>query len=229
MSKIKGLQWNKLDQQANRIKLVSDVEALMKGNGFSIEDNYGFQEGNWNLTDILTADDKFKVPALQQLYGEDVKGKRTHSLSTNMKFRLKVHSRQICWQDKSGNELRDLDWTEKPKEGDVIRWKNIPRPSERATARNTREIKNWNIREEDSYKYEYFRVDKDGCIEAGIDFAHLMLKKHGSRLVYPQFLGRGKGRHLANWIFEEVPSDFAEKVEPPKKVGRPKKEVKTDE
>ncbi len=231
MSKIIGLNWNLIDNYASKSRVRSSIEALMLNDKREIQDNYGFEDGNWNLTDIITTRFRYKLPALQMICGEDEKGNHIPSMAINVRFRLKVHCRQVVYCDKDNNVLKaaNISPDAKPLEGDVIRWKNIPRPSDTGTGRNTKELRRWQTRGEDSYKYKFFTIDSDGCIIADITFAHPMLQKFGKRLVYPEFKGKGDSRSVGNnWVFEEVSKDYT--VNPPmvKKVGRPKKEIQDE-
>ena len=227
MSNIKGLNWGSIVNVSNMSGVRREVQKLMKGDKRNIKSNYGLEEGRWNLTDILTARFRYSLPALRQLYGEGDDGKVVPTMAIDCKFRLRVHSRQIVFCDKDDVKLKPMDIAPDalPQSGDIIRWKNIPRPTEERK-RNTRELKRWAMRGEDAYIYEEFEIDEDLCITAPVTFAHMMLRKFGKRMVFPEFKGRGKDRSVgSNWIFEEVPVDYKlQTIEPVAKANRSKKD-----
>ena len=228
--KIKFLDWNAIHTIGNPSKVKGQLQSMMKDGGRDYSANYGFEEGNWNLTDIMITG--LSTPGIAQiaygiLLGMDENGRTIHALAPDVKFRLRVHSRQACYCDKNENELNknEINPKEQPHPGDMIRMEVALRPAEDRKDLATREMRKWATRGEDLYLYDWYEIDDDLCITVPMTFAHKMLKLKGKRLVFPEFARQRKSRTVGvNWLYEEVSTDYKlEQNESAKKTEKPKK------
>lgn len=196
-------------------------------------ENYGFKEGQWTLTDIITmhrAD--FKVFAKQIIEGVE-RETGTSDMRLQLKdisgqpllFKIRVLTRQACDRDRKNNPLglfdkdtyiRSKETYSKPEDipqpGDVIKW-----PGEYIMYNSDGTIINQFQKMEMrargvpiQYWYEYV-ADNDLTISVPYMPAIEMLQLRGKRLVNPEFARVDKNqkrRTITNWFFEEVPRDY---------------------
>jgi len=171
--------------------------------------NYGFEEGQWNLTDLIQETDTRKYIAYHVLEGIDQDRKKDTSygvktdMGTDILFKFRVHTRQACCRDKDGHkvwlrqEAKDNvgnpgdivpNYEEKPKTGDIVEWKaNRKYTDERGQIVDQKIKKRWALQGIRPDNYIEFRVDKDGCIQVPYPYALAMLRNKGKRLSFPQF------------------------------------------
>jgi len=224
-----GLNWNNINWTSNKTLMIRRIK-----NDILKPERYGMGEGQWNLTDIVFQPIGLGIPFFKAIAGEAHDNEQQYGMQLRdpdgnefFKFRLKVLSRQACTYDAKGKPIdhTNMDPNEPPQPGDVIEWKGGHRAPERGPHRTTGEIKMWQRMGEREHEYVKHVVDRDLCISAPIMFALPMLKKHGKRVVYPEFRGKGSGRKIANWRFQEVDRDY--RAERPKKTKPNKSKVPT--
>lgn len=215
--------WNKIDD-TNRNRLFAHLRREV-----CTPENYGWRDGEWNLTELCQVDLGRAAPFFQIIAGHD-DGTGKYQPGAEMRddngfpfmFRLEVLSRQACVMDETGAELdpKQFHPTEPPKPGDVVEWKTHPRRPDVERHITTAQMNTWRRRGERRHEYAQYKVDADKCILVPINVALPMLQKHGERVVFPEFRGRGGGRSIANWRFREVPRDY---VSPERKKKRGRK------
>jgi hypothetical protein len=233
-----SINWSAFNRNANRQEIGRQIAQIVT------PDNYGFDNGQWNLTDIIVESSSLRFPALQLIAGDQPNGKPSPGGpmrgrdGEKLRFRLQVLTRQACSRDKDGNPLNGWDKDKQgdgnpepgdsPQHGDVVRIKgdfkqrdsagNELRLAARVAARH---------RGEEIWNYAEKIVDEDGCISCNYAQAHQLLSQKGYRIVFPEHRQRDKAaeeknkpqRTITNWHFKEVPVDYKK----PNKRGRPPK------
>jgi hypothetical protein len=218
---------------------------------------YGPGDNEWSLTEIMKQTPDKKIPALMLISGDEPGGRKNpdREFKNNgmpMMFRLKVLTRQACHRDKTGKlicrtdeefefdkdqKILVNDSSEKPKPGDVVRWKDRIREPDTmipaSSGYNNQEISammaephlssshldNWKANGEECHIWAEFTVDDDLCILVPFKFAQPMLKQKGFRMpAIPQFMrtdrvkaGEKPKRRITNWWFQEVFDDYRRK------------------
>lgn len=208
-------------------------------------DKYGFSDGQWNLTDIITSPNPYLKEIVESLFlGTDARGRIDPQLrpiddsGLPYTFRLRVLTRQACERDADGKELTPVEsraqqeslelvsHNDKPKEGDAVRWKGDMRRSPIEPHLSTTTLEYWRVRGELPHYYYEYKIDKDGCILVPFAQARAMLAKKGERLVFPDHTRMEDGskdkaaRKISNWWFKEVPKNY--KAEQPISTPDPK-------
>ena len=192
---------------------------------------YGFNDGEWNVTDAIHSTDERKFLLYQILDGVDASCKRKPEITPlPMAFRLKVLTRQACVRTAGGKRIHPSaacfedngmggdvlpEFGELPKAGDVVEWKAHPITYDDENDRrvSSKVIQEWSRRGKRPHTYVEFVVDKDGCIAVLYPFVLEMLTKKGRQIAFPRFAKMPKGKHddkrkMVNWWFEEVAQDF---------------------
>lgn len=181
-------------------------------------DNYGFEPGNWNLTEILHAPQDYKYASLHIIEGSDGHGNVT--LGAEMKatdggplsFRLHVLSRQAIKRAVHGVER--FKPTDPAQPGDIVEWKSHVRLDKRNRPADADTRLAWAEQGIRPHKYDDFTCDNDCCIRVGFVTAIMMLERYGLRSSHPQFdrLGRRDNARgvmrITNWRFQEVAADW---------------------
>lgn len=188
------------------------------------EANYGDHkkdENRWSLTELIQSTNQRKYTALEVLEGRQLDGKVFPDMAVDIKFKLRVLSRQAVYKDKNGQRVflnpagRDnvgdpddiivLQPDTPVEPGDVIRVKGRPkREDEEGQPLDIHSRNRMSMYGEDMYIFHEFVVDKDGCIEVGYPHAYIMLQKNGKRLAFPQFEKGQRPRRVTAWLYEEV-------------------------
>jgi len=209
------------DEAKERIREIITVE------------NYGFEGGQWNLSDLRTMKRKdFQIFAYKHIEGVDQKSGRPDARRTlrdangmPMMFRFAVLTRQACDRDKDGNPLgllnkdryvrsRDLynKPDDKPQPGDIVRVKGDPELlNDDDTQVDQARVMELHAQGKDIYNWHEYTLDEVCTIRVPYEPANAMLKSHGKRLVFPEFQRPGLGeasKRITNWWFEEVPQDY---------------------
>ena len=193
-------------------------------------DNYGFERGQWNLTDIIKATDSRQAFCMMILDGKLVNGEKHESIiitgpdGNPMLYKLHVLSRYACKYDKDGHRLFTsedgfqrsgetgdllIQPGDKPEPGDKIPFKI----SQRITDEDGNEIRSLDIMAmaedgRDIYDRKVFTVDKNHCITLPYSYALMALRRHGHRIVFPEFNRQYRPRKVTNWWYQEVMRDF---------------------
>ena len=196
------VDWNNINQHQSYAKIRADLETRIT------PDNYGFESGNWNLTELLTEGPPLGIICTQIIAGEANNGRRSPAHVPmaapdgrgGFPFRLKVLTRQACdmaadgmyingWS--AGNlpkRMQTMDNTlfptdkEAPLEGDVITLKRAAR--ERLDPQERNKLM---ARGESAWYLTRKTIDADGCIWCEYGEALELLHRAGKRLVYPEF------------------------------------------
>ena len=250
------MDWNKIPSKGSYPMYMGTLGKLITPK------NYGRGPDKWNLTEILRQPDIVRVPALNTITGDDVKGNPRPDRAMKLNgipfmFKLRVMTRQIrfgstvgcisvdgkkiCVTDdeysfhSDGVDEEDkilVEYRDKPKPGDVVRWKDRMREPDNVidqqtimSAQNeplitaellephlsTEHIDSWAAAGEDLYIYEEYEVDENLCINVPIAHAQAMLRKFGHRIARPQWRKMDKPkpeekppRKITNWLFQEA-------------------------
>ena len=208
-------------------------------------DNYGFDDGNWNLTGIIKSPDQRAAVCMMILEGKLSNQVYSESELIRgpdgevMKFKLQVLSRQACKFDKNGNrifkskEAQDksgeegsivAEYTDPPQEGDVIQFKiGLKHTDDDGEEMNARKLMSLAMDGQAIHTMRNASVDRNGCISIPCPYAVMALRRNGHRVSFPEFAGQYKPRKVTNWWFKEVPLDFkrnrSRKDEQPTKEG----------
>ena len=246
------MDWKKYD----RLATGDLVRNQINEDGTLTEQNYDgskfISDGDtWNISEFIdsTLMCRSAFIARCMLTGKNEKGvddlNNPNPLSTTMRIKIKVLSRQGCHLDADGEEInvrpKDLDMcinpNDKPKEGDIVLVRDgmkvlnkLSKPYEGAE-RNRDIMTGKSIYHESKYK-----VDADGCIMVSIKDAFSLLGKAGKRLVMPEFKPKLSGlnrddrkleRRISNWLYQEVAQDFVSEGTK-KKIEKEKKQADLD-
>jgi len=237
-----GINWNNIERMPGKHRVFQSLKQAMR------PDNYGTERDQWNLTDFILSTDERRFFAWQILQGVDDMMKPNTELGLRasdgekFRFRLKVLTRQACYEDKNGTRIFYWDESQqgtgiddsiivglddKPEPGDVVVWKGSAIKVDEHGQRVDGYTKSlWAMQGKPFYNMMRYTVDKDGCIRVPYPYVLSMLQKHGERLVFPQFRKQDKKikrRKITNWWFKEVPQDYTEEVK--RGPGRPAKET----
>ena len=226
------INWNNVSPATAKEKAFADVRKLI------VPKNYGTDDGQWNMTDLILDDEPRKHMAYQVLDGVTLKHKHAPGLLPmqdtdgrgKFLFRLRVLTRQACCKDKEGHRIFVSDEAfetmggegdilpspkDTPHEGDVVEWKGQFRTYDEENGRKVTGavLREWAARGIRPESYVEFPVDSDGCIWVSYPHVQMMLRKKGANLAFPKFKKtdkrrRGAQRKLINWWFEEVPRDY---------------------
>jgi hypothetical protein len=182
-------------------------------------------DSTWSLFDIISQFYRSTCAQMASTHinGDNSRGKRIRQPILNeIQVKLKVLSRQACHEDSEGvalnkNPLTDefVLYTDKPKDGDVVRVKrgNLTFNEDTEKLYSKQEIDNMRMMGIPTYDYEDYEVE-NGCILVnGVDAMHLLSTK-GERLVVPKHKKahstfskeptKGDKRRITNWLFAEV-------------------------
>lgn len=185
-----------------------------------------YEQGKWNLTDVIADDDPRKFVVYEVLEGiqADRRTKRP-DLAPRIDFKFEVLTRQACCRDKHGNTLwqnkeamtlygepDDLlpEYNEKPKPGDVVEWKGhaITVDPDNDNPVDAKTLKKWARMGKRPNEYKEYVVDADGCITVWYPQCLEMLSRKGFRGAKPQFrkthIKDKTRRRMTNWWFKEV-------------------------
>ena len=205
------INWSKIETRVNRHKFIQQLKDEL-----ITHKNYGWNDGNWNLTELAQEPLGRVAPFFMAISGANPEtGREVYGaqLADPMGFpyflfRLQVLSRQACVKDKDGNRIGNVDAMEPPEPGDWIEWKGTDKAPRHEVTMTTSELNTMRRRGERPHEYHEYQLDQDCCVMVPFIHALPMLQRHGERVVFPEFRGRGGARKIANWRFKEVPRDW---------------------
>lgn len=194
--------------------------------------NYGWDNGEWNLTELVQSSDSRKFLGFEILEGITPDGKKHPGAELKQPggagpflFRFKVLTRQACCRTAEGFKIHQseesleflgddgdiiCDAKDKPVPGDIVEWKGYRKTWDEDQDRDidTGVLREWALRGIRPEEFIEFEVDDDGCIWVPYPYALSMLQKHGERIAFPEFKKRDKTkrskRRVTNWWFQEV-------------------------
>ena len=197
-------------------------------------DNYGFGDENWNLSGIIKTEDPRKSYCLMILDSRHTNGEVSEADKivgpdgNPITFKLLVLSRFACEMDKDGNrifrskEAKDRSGQssdivanpgDKPRPGDVITFK-IGFKTRNSDGLEMKDVELMSMAEDgqDIYDRRKLVVDSDLCITLPNPYAMMALRRHGERMIFPEFSVQYRPRKVTNWWFREVPKSYTTKV-----------------
>lgn len=225
------IKWDTVDQRTVNLAYLAMSRIITPS-------NYGTDDGQWTLTELLQTDLALRYHAYKILDGVDAQCNRPQGLAPltgddghAYKFRFRVNTRQACVRTKDGQKIfasREAhedaggdgilpDHLAQPEPGDIVEWKGQFRryDSEKGREVDGKVLKEWAMRGIRPETYIDYVVDKDGCIEVPYPYALAMLTRKGKSLAYPRFTKQKRGkkvtRRITNWWFEEVSQNYRKK------------------
>lgn len=244
------MDWKKYDRLPNG----DHVRKEINEEGTLTVDNYDgskiiTDEKTWSVSEFVdsTLLCRSGLIARCMLTGKTEKGKddlnNPNPVSTQMRIKIKVLSRQGCHLDADGNEINT-----RPKELELcVKPTDKPLPGDKVVVRDGMKVlnklskpyegaeRNRDIMMGKSINLEsVYTVDEDCCINVTIKDAFTLLGKAGKRLVMPEFKpaisnlnrdDRKLERRISNWLYQEVPQDFVSKETKVKKEKQAKQEA----
>jgi hypothetical protein len=211
------IQWNSLPAKTTDAKLLAALKKIITPAAYAA--------GQWTLTEIHNATDGRALAALRVIEGVGEDGRRDLGRRLDMRFRMRVLTRQACIRSATGARFwlraealetegdtargdKCCDHAEPPQPGDVVEWKGERRLADSdgnpMTPAALRRLGRIGERAEEWHEYV---VDSDGCIAVPYPYALSMLAKHGRRSSLPRFRKQmiDRKRRITNWWFEEAP------------------------
>jgi len=224
-------------------------------------DNYGKADGRWSLTELINERSAESQMAIRYVEGVDPAGKKADGgamkTADGLEFtvKLRVLSRQACFEDKDGRGINTWDTTDtepenwnnewcpqvgdKPQTGDVVWVKGNQLTHDPATGKQL--VKRYRLAlkarveaqlgrtikpDVATHYHSKFTVDADGCITVPYLIAVQLLSRKGRGLVLPQFT-EGAGR-LKDKKVRQITNWLFEEVTPDEVVKKPKTEPATE-
>ena len=221
-----SINWATIEPISSRKKSHSGLKKVITAQ------NYGFDDGEWTLTELVQSTDPRKFLCYQILEGVQPDGRRHPGSELKQPggagpflFRFEVLTRQACCRTKDGHKIWETeealeylgdendivaDAADKAVPGDIVEWKGFvktwdddgDRPVDAGVKRE------WALKGIRPENFVELEVDDDGCIWVPYPYALSMLQKYGERLSFPQFKKKDKQkptrRRITNWWFREV-------------------------
>lgn len=215
------INWGSLQALRNRQAILKALKKIIT------PDNYGTGENQWSLTELINTRTNASEDSFRLIQGVDELGQ---SVGTGpmmgqgglpLTIKLKVLSRQACFETADGKGINDWDSTdlvgendnnelcpafdEPPKPGDVVWVKQNPLTHDPETgkriwkktglvviARTEAEMGREIKPDKALYHHLKYSVDDDGCITVPFLIALQLLKTKGHKIALARFKGGSK-------------------------------------
>jgi hypothetical protein len=163
-------------------------------------------DDSWSLSEIVSGIDTPSQLALCALSGVRHDGAAIEDKPCeDMRYKLRVITRQACFQDKDGQKINGWDvlpsdgseaggesirplWDEEPCEGDLVRVKGnmLDEDPDSGLPMGYIVKRNMVLRGKDIYRYKVYKVDKNLCITVPLDQAAQLLQQKGVEIAFPK-------------------------------------------